>query len=323
MNACANPQSKIENPQSKIERMSRIILPKPPSRNGAKLGAELPDDYGELNARADRTIRAITRRFPRAGRIYELLIADKRINAHWNLSNYLTVGKLNYNDHGPIHARVTGSYAMQLMDLLVEANTPMDVVNSGAGDVDDAFLVALAGVMLHDIGNALHRSGHEEIGVILAQPILRDLLAEIYADEEQRTLMIDFILSAIACHDMSPAPLYMEGSVVAVADGCDMTKGRARMPFDLGKLDIHSVSALAIEEVNINRSSSGVPVEIEVCMSNSAGIFQVEETLVKKVNATPLRNHVLVHVRSINAHDPYEKRIISNAVLENGKLRPI
>jgi metal-dependent HD superfamily phosphatase/phosphodiesterase len=239
------------------------------------------------------------------------------------LSNYLTVGKLNYNDHGPIHARVTGSYAMQLMDLLVEANTPMDVVNSGAGEVEDAFLVALAGVMLHDMGNALHRSGHEEMGVILAQPILRDLLTEIYDDEEQRTLMIDFILSAIQCHDITPAPLYMEGGVVAVADGCDMTKGRARMPFDLGKLDIHAVSALAIEEVNINRSSSGVPVEIEVCMSNSAGIFQVEETLVKKINATPLRNHVLVHVRSINASDPYEKRIISNAVLENGRLKPI
>ncbi len=303
--------------------MSRIILPRPPSRNGATFGKELPDDYAELNARADRTIRAITQRFPRAGRVYDLLLADKRVNAHWNLSNYLTVGKLNYNDHGPIHARVTGSYAMQLMDLLVEANTPMDVVNSGAGDMDDAFLVALAGILLHDMGNALHRSGHETMGVVLAQPILRDLLVHIYEDEEQRALLTDFILSAIQCHDMMPAPLYMEGSVVAVADGCDMTKGRARMPFDLGKLDIHSVSALAIEEVNIKRSTSGVPVEIEVCMSNSAGIFQVEETLVKKINATPLRNHVMVHVRSINADVPYEKRIISNAVLENGKLRPI
>lgn len=303
--------------------MSRIILPKPPSRHSAKLGAELSDDYGELNARADHAIRAITQRFPRAGRIYELLLHDKRVDAHWNLSNYLTVGKLNYNDHGPIHARVTGSYAMQLMDLLVEAGTPMDVVNSGAGDVDDAFLVTLTAAMLHDIGNALHRSGHEGMSVILAQPILRELLTQIYEDEEQRALMIDFTLSAIQCHDMMPAPLYMEGGVVAVADGCDMTKGRARMPFDLGKLDIHAVSALAIEEVNINRSTSGMPVEIEVRMSNSAGIFQVEETLVKKINATPLRHHVMVHVRSINATDPYEKRIISNAVLENGKLRPV
>ena len=69
---------------------------------GAKLGKELPDDYAELDARADLAIRTITKRHPRAGRIYELLLKDKRVNAHWNLSNYLTVGKLNYNDHGPI-----------------------------------------------------------------------------------------------------------------------------------------------------------------------------------------------------------------------------
>jgi metal-dependent HD superfamily phosphatase/phosphodiesterase len=288
------------------------------------LGAALPDDYGELAMRADIAIRDLTEPYPRTARMYDLLMADPRVDAHWNLSNYTTVGKLNYNDHGPIHARVTAAYALQITQLLIEAGTPMDVVASGAGDIDDACLVVLTGMMLHDIGNATHRLGHEAIGVILAQPVVADLLARLYPDREQHTLILDFVLSAIQCHDISPAPLFMEGAIVAVADGCDMTKGRARMPFDLGKLDIHAVSALAIEEVNIRRGEAGrPPVEIEVCVSNSAGIFQVEETLVKKINATPLRHYVMVHLRSINADVPYEKRIISNAVLENGRLKPL
>lgn len=303
--------------------MSRIILPHPLSRDGAKLNTPLPDDYGELAMRADIAIRELSQPYPRTARMYELLMADRRVDAHWNLSNYTTVGKLNYNDHGPIHARVTAAYALQIMRLLIQAGTPMDVVASGTGDVDDACLVALAGVMLHDIGNALHRIGHEQIGVILAQPVLHDVLPRLYPDEEQRTLIGDFILSAILCHDMEPPPLFMEGAVVAVADGCDMTKGRARMPFDLGKLDIHAVSALAIEEVNIRPSAGPVPVEIEVRMSNSAGIFQVEQTLIKKINATPLRNHVMVHVTSVNPRDNFEKRILSNAILENGRLKPV
>ncbi|MCS6849378.1 MAG: phosphohydrolase [Anaerolineae bacterium] len=304
--------------------MSRIILPHPISRDGAKLNTPLPDDYGELAMRADIAIRELSAPYPRTAQMYEMLISDRRVDAHWNLSNYTTVGKLNYNDHGPIHARVTASYAMQIMQLLIEANVPMDVVKSGAGNVDDACLVALAGVMLHDIGNATHRVGHELMSVILAQPILADMLAELYDDDEQRALIGDFILSAIQCHDMNPPPLFMEGSVVAVADGCDMTKGRARMPFDLGKLDIHAVSALAIEEVNIRPSNgSKMPVEIEVRMSNSAGIFQVEETLVKKINATPLRHYVMVHVTSINPEQHFEKRILSNAMLENGRLKPV
>jgi uncharacterized protein len=303
--------------------MTRVTLPLP-HRNG-KLAASLPDEnaYALLDQHADQTIRALTSPFTRTRRAYELLINDARMLAHWNLSNYLTVGRLNYNDHGPIHARVTGAYAMQLMRYLLSANTPMDVIASNSGDADDACLVALVGVMMHDIGNSLHRTGHEAMGVIMAQPILLEWLVELYPDVEQRTLILDFILSAIQCHDMNPPPLYMEGAVVAVADGCDMTKGRARMPFDLGKLDIHSVSALAIEDVRIKPSLGPMPVEIEVLMSNSAGIFQVEETLVRKVNATPLKKHVTVSVCAVDPLSPNEKRIITNAVMDGGKLRPV
>jgi hypothetical protein len=304
--------------------MSRIKLPQP-HRNG-KLAVNLPDAdaYLELDQRADEIIRSMTKPYPRTSRMYDMLIRDKRIDAYWNLSNYLTVGKLNYNDHGPIHARVTGSYAMQIMQLLLDAKTPLDVIHSNAGDADDACLVALTGVMVHDIGNAMQRINHEAMGVIIAQPILSQLLSEIYKDDEQRTFILNFILSAIQCHDINPPPLYMEGAVVAVADGCDMTKGRARMPFDLGKLDIHAVSALAIEGVNIHKCNEcNMPVEIEIVMNNSAGIFQIEETLIKKLNATPLKNHVMVSVCSANPDQPYEKRIITNASLENGRLKPL
>jgi hypothetical protein len=303
--------------------MSRIRLPQPNREN--KLAINLPDEnaYSLLDQHADETIRKFVQPLARTRQIYEWLITDARMTAHWGMSNYLTVGRLNYNDHGPIHARVTGAYAMQLMRYLFDAGAPMDVINSNAGDIDDAFLVALAGVMMHDIGNSLHRTGHEAMGVIMALPILQEWLARLYSDIEQRTLIQNFVLSAIQCHDINPPPLYMEGAVVAVADGCDMTKGRARMPFDLGKLDIHAVSALAIEDVRIQPSHGPLPVEIEVLMSNSAGIFQIEETLVKKINATPLKSHVRVSVCSINPSQAFEKRIVMNAVTENGRLKPI
>jgi uncharacterized protein len=304
--------------------MSRIKLPQP--HRAGKLAINLPDAnaYAELDLHADQTIRALTQPFPRTSRIYELLLNDQRMIAHWGMSNYLTVGRLNYNDHGPIHARVTGAYAMQLMRYLMSAGTvPMDVINSNAGDADDAMLVTLTGVMMHDIGNSLHRAGHEAMGVIMSLPIIEGWLRDIYDDVEQRTLIQNFILSAIQCHDINPPPLYMEGAVVAVADGCDMTKGRARMPFDLGKLDIHAVSALAIEDVRIKPAHGPLPVEIEVMMSNSAGIFQIEETLIRKINATPLKAHVRVSVCSVNPDDEFEKRIVTNAVTENGRLKPL
>jgi metal-dependent HD superfamily phosphatase/phosphodiesterase len=303
--------------------MMHVRLPKP-VRTGM-LAAGLPDEnaYLRMDQRADETIRALAQPFPRTCRAYHLLLEDPRMVAHWEMSNYLTVGKLKYNDHGPIHARVTGAYAMQLMRYLLDARTPFDVIESAAGDADDACLVALVGVMMHDIGNSLHRTGHEGLSVVLAQPLLQEWLPGIYEDPVQRTLIQNFILSAIQCHDIHPPPLYMEGAVVAVADGCDMTKGRARMPIDLGKLDIHSVSALAIEDVVIQPLPGDVPVEIEVHTSNSAGIFQVEETLVRKLNATPLKNYVSVSITALDPHSATEKRIFTNATTVDGQLRAI
>lgn len=302
--------------------MSRIvIIPRESLQSGTKLKADLPDDYTELAARADASIRELTAAYPLTAKLYEYLINDARLSAHWNLSNYTTVSKLSYNDHGPIHARVVTSYTMQIMTLLMKANVPLDVIESGTGGPDDAFLVTLAGIMLHDIGNAVHRLNHELVGVQLAHPILESYLPKLYPDLEQRQLIENFILSAVLCHDVAPPPLFMEGAVVAVADGCDMTKGRARMPFDLGKVDIHAVSALAIEEVNI-RPGDVMPVEIEVLMSNSAGIFQVEQTLVRKLLVTPLRTYVTVMASTINPGDPCDKRIIQSVKLRDGRLSP-
>ncbi len=303
--------------------MSRIrIVHHDRAGNGSRLKVSLPDDYTELARRADATIRELAAAHPRTARLYDLLVSDPRMSAHWNLSNYTTVGKLNYNDHGPIHARVVTAATMQMMTLLTEANVPMDVVVSGAGEVDDSFLVTLGGIMLHDIGNSVHRSGHEMVGMLLAQPILEDYLPLLYDDREQQQLIHNFILSAIHTHDVNPAPLFMEGAVVAVADGSDMTKGRARMPFDLGKVDIHAVSALAIEEVNIRRGEE-TPVEIEVLMSNSAGIFQVEETLVRKLLVTPLRAYITVKASTIEPDKDCDKRILHSVVLKNGRLTPL
>ena len=302
--------------------MSRIVIvPHETAEAGARLEADLPDDYTELAVRAETTIRDLTRPYPLTARLYENLVNDTRLMAHWNLSNYTTVSKLSYNDHGPIHARVVTSYSMQIMTLLMDANVPMDVVQSGTGGADDAFLVTLAGMLLHDIGNAVHRNNHELIGVQLAQPLLQSYLPALYPDLEQRQLIEDFIFSAVMCHDVMPPPLFMECAVVAVADGCDMTKGRARMPFDLGKVDIHAVSALAIEEVNIGKGKD-VPVEISVLMSNSAGIFQVEQTLIRKLLVTPLKSYVTVHASTINPGDTCDKRILHSVRLRDGRLTP-
>ena len=266
---------------------------------GAAAGTVTPDGRvvefttprAKLIEEANRAIRADLRTYPRALAAYEALRADPEALAHWDMANYVTMRKLGYNDHGRVHAFITGAASLAITELLLDAGVRTDLMESGVGDADDVFLAIILGTMLHDIGNQIHRTGHEAHGVALALPILDRIMGPLYPDAFKRVKVRSFILGAINSHDLSPAPLTIEGGIVAVADGTDITKGRGRKAFALGSVDIHSISALAVDQVVIERGR-GKPVLISVTMNNSGGIFQVEEVLAPKVIRTPMRNFV-------------------------------
>ncbi len=286
-----------------------------------ELHLEIQHDYTALAQVANRTTREIVTAYPKTARIFESLISDPRVMAHWDLANYMAVVKLGYNDHGPIHAQVVTASAMQMMQLLHQAGIRFDVVESGAGDLDDAHAVVLAGILLHDIGNQIQRIGHEAYSVALAQPILERHFGPVYADEPIKLqALLGFTLSTIACHDCDPPPLTMEGAVVAVADATDMTKGRGRMAFDLGKIDIHSVSALAIESVTIQAGTTK-PIEIVVALSNSAGIFQVDQIFARKLIATPLKDIVTIRAVAAAGYPVSDQRLIRSLIFDGTRFR--
>ncbi|MCS7057958.1 MAG: phosphohydrolase [Meiothermus sp.] len=272
----------------------------------------------KLYVEADLAIREGLRRYPRALAAYEMLSSDPEARGHWDMANYITVRKLGYNDHGRVHALLTGAASVTILQLLADHGVKPDVIESGVGDLDDAFLVVLLSTMLHDIGNQVHRVRHEAFSVMLAIPILDRILDKIYRDPEQRTELRAFMLHAIHCHDLEPEPLTIEAGITAVADGTDITKGRGRKAFALGSVDIHSISALAVDEVQILKGER-VPVEIRVVMNNSAGIFQVEEVLTKKVLRSPIRDYVTVIA---STHDgEHDQRIIQRVRLHETEPR--
>ena len=91
---------------------------------------------------------------------------------------------------------------------------------------------------------------------ILALEFLDKCLTPTYS-EEQKAIITSEVLHAIVVHEQ-PANaeptnriLTKEAGIVGIADALDMEAGRARIPFQAGKIDIHAVSALSIEKVEI------------------------------------------------------------------------
>lgn len=295
---------KLSQPKARVYKNRGVII---------KLAAS----YEELEDQSLAAVEPLWATYPRTRDFWELLVGDHEVQSNWDMANYMAVNKLGYNDHGMTHGIITSTNAVRIFDLLVRADIKPDVVLSGAGDVDDACLVVATATLLHDIGNQIHRRYHELTGVGLARDLLDRLMPQVYPQVDQRIELRAFILNAILTHDFDPAPLTFEGGVVGLADGTDVTKGRGRKAFDLGKIDIHSVSALAIDEVRIGPGKD-FPVEITVVMNNSAGIFQIEDTLTKKVVRGPLSRWVTVTAITQPLDDPHDARIIQKLTLRNG-----
>lgn len=225
--------------------------------------------------------------------VWELLTSDVETNAYLRMSNVFTVQRLRYNDHGPLHSRIVTGSALAIYKVLTEAGFRPSVVADGVGDLEDSLVVTVMGAYLHDIGNSVHRTHHPLYSAVITDRLATKILSKIYGDGERLYMIKQEVMHAVFCHDEAYTCLTLEAACAKIADGTDMSKGRARYPFRTGKNDIHALSALAVERVEIARGESR-PLEIRVHMSNETGIFQVDEVMGKKIATSGLAPHVEV-----------------------------
>jgi metal-dependent HD superfamily phosphatase/phosphodiesterase len=191
--------------------------------------------------------------------------------------------------------KIVMNIAVKLFRLLVDGGVEPSLVRNYELDVHDAEVVVAAGALLHDIGMSIHRADHEGFSLFLAQPKLRQLLDGIY-DPRIIPILQSEILHAIIAHRSGGRPLTIEAGIVRIADALDMAKGRSRIPFAHGSVSIHSISAAAIEAVQLE---AGVekPVRIRIEMSNSAGVFQLDQLFREKLAGSGLEPYVELEAR--------------------------
>ena len=228
---------------------------------------------------------------PRVERMLHLLENDPEVQACLHMSNVMTVNRLKYNDHGVVHSRITAGSSLEIFDLLTQ-RLERNTVQSGISAVD-ARIVVLCGAYLHDIGNSVHRVDHHLHGCIVARPILDRLLGEVTPDEDLAIRMRQEVLHSIFAHEYDAQCLSLEAGAVKVGDGTDMAEGRARVPYNAGKVDIHALSALSIKRVEIE-GGVAKPVRILVHMDNPSGVFQVDEVLGQKIRTSGIDQYVEV-----------------------------
>jgi hypothetical protein len=255
------------------------------------------------------TLNVPSRHNPRVARLIERINADDELYATWLAANVNAVERLGMTDHGPVHVKIVMNIASKLLRLLTEHGVePAVTTNYGMG-VEEAEVVVLLASLLHDVGMSIHRKDHEGFSLFVAQPKVRELLDGIY-DVRTATILRAEILHAIIGHRSGGKPLTLEAGIVRVADALDMAKGRSRISMEVeGTMSIHSISAAAIEAVHLEKGEEK-PVRIRVEMSNSAGVFQLDQLFREKLSGSGLEPYVEVEAQ---IEGEAEKRLVTSA----------
>ena len=265
-------EERIEQPVSaEAERETRLT----PTEAVAQMRIRVP-------VRANRTLRSVIDRVNR----------DDQLKGWWHVSNVNAVARMGINDHSWVHIQIVTNIALKLLRQLTKHSVEPAMVSDYGMARDDAEVVVALTALTHCVGMSVHRKGHEDFSLFLAEPKLRELLDGIY-QEPDLTVVVSEVLQGIISHRSDGEPLTLEAGILRVADALDMEQGRSRIAFERGRVGIHSLSAAAIEEVEISDGEQK-PIRISIRMNNSSGIYQVDGLLKAKLVGSGLEPYVEV-----------------------------
>ena len=221
---------------------------------------------------------------------------DAKLHTFWKCANVMAIERMGYTDHGPTHVKIVANLALKLLRIIADKHVKPSIVKNYGMKIEDAEVVVVLGSIFHDLGMIVTRNDHEKYSVMIALEFIERCLKPIYTEEE-RAVITSEVLHAIVAHEQPNKPLTVEAGIVGIADALDMEAGRARIPFEAGKVDIHAVSALSIEKIEIIEGLEK-PITIKITMSNSAGVFQIDELLKPRIEKSGLQKyfHVIAEI---------------------------
>ena len=233
---------------------------------------------------------------PECLELVRYLFNDEELQEMQEYANNVSIRRLGYNDHGPVHMRQVIGNAIKMLNILHEFEIKTSLEQEEMGTFEDSMCAVILAGMMHDLGMSIGRQGHEKMSAMLAQPIIERALMHLFPNDLHRRVIIRAVATEAIIGHMSTKKIHsIEAGIILIADGCDMTKGRARIPMQLNTTprvgDIHKYSASAITRVKIYHGENK-PIKIDVEMATEVGFFQVEEVLLTKVEASTVKPYI-------------------------------
>lgn len=225
------------------------------------------------------------------GKVLDQININREIKTLWKIMNVNAIDRLGMSDHGPTHFGIVANNGLKLARILNKSGETMSVVRDFGLTYEHAEVIIFLACIMHDLGMSIHRQGHEEFSLFIARELMQEILS--FMPVEERMVVISEVSHAIISHRAYGKPLTLEAGIMRMADAIDMGKGRSRITYGRGEVNIYSESDLAINGVDILESTKK-PIEIRIHMTNPAGVFQVDDIMTEKLKGSNLEKYVTI-----------------------------
>ena len=117
--------------------------------------------------------------------LVERVNEDRQVKGWWHVANVNAVVRMQINDHSWVHIQIVTNIALKLLRQLTKHGIEPNLVSDYGMTRDDAEVVVVLGALLHCVGMAVHREGHEDFSLFLAEPKMRELLDGVYEEPDR------------------------------------------------------------------------------------------------------------------------------------------
>ena len=199
---------------------------------------------------AEMRIRAPTRGNRRLEALLNAANADEQLKAWWHIQQ-VTAQRMGMSDHSWVHIQIVLNIGLRMYRLLQRRGIEGSVVADYGMRPRDAEVVIAAGALLHCIGMTIHRT---RARVLLAVPGRRQAAA---AAGRRSTRSRSARSSPPRRCTRSSATAATAGPSRSRPASCawptrsTWPRAARACEFEAGRIDIHSLSAAAIDEVRI------------------------------------------------------------------------
>ena len=108
--------------------------------------------------------------------LIERVNEDKQLKAWWHASNINAGVRMQINDHSWVHIQIVANIALKLLRQLTKHGVEPSLVSDYGLSRDDSEIVVVLAALLHCIGMSVHREGHEDFSLFLAEPKMREVV---------------------------------------------------------------------------------------------------------------------------------------------------